>query len=259
MGENSTKFVVIGGLNPDYLAPNAPHQHVGTTDVDLMLQVGVHYDRDDLDFAWLERGLEAAGLEPMLASRGWQWRGLVGDAVVRVDLISDAADNPGQLLVLPGAQIARANNFSGPGAALEDAITRQIPVPEHIRKNHPTVGDWVSIRFAGLGGYLAAKSAALLSRNEDKDAYDLAFVLMYGPGGPQAAARAVTSLHLSGHLAQAPATVRDAVRLLTGESGDVLNRAVGQFLSAGDEATPEQLRQDIRGTAVEYLRSIDYQ
>jgi len=41
------EFVVIGGLNPDFLAPTAPAPHIGTTDVDLLFEIGFIYDRDE--------------------------------------------------------------------------------------------------------------------------------------------------------------------------------------------------------------------
>ena len=50
LGERSTDVVIIGGLNPDFLVSGPPVSHLGTTDVDVLVEVGVHYDREDLDF-----------------------------------------------------------------------------------------------------------------------------------------------------------------------------------------------------------------
>lgn len=50
----------------------------------------------------------------------------------------------------------------------------------------------VSVRFAGLAGYLLSKIAAARTRGADKDYYDLAYVLLHNhAGGPAAAAQVI--------------------------------------------------------------------
>ena len=39
-GPHALDFVVIGGLNPAYLAPKTPVRHLGTTDLDLLFELG---------------------------------------------------------------------------------------------------------------------------------------------------------------------------------------------------------------------------
>lgn len=59
-----TDGLVVGGLNPELLAPvpDAPHQ--GTADIDLVVQLGFVYDRGELDLGWLEAALVATGFAP---------------------------------------------------------------------------------------------------------------------------------------------------------------------------------------------------
>lgn len=208
--EHVDEFVVIGGLNPDFLAPSAPTPHLGTTDVDLLFELGFAYDRDDLDFSWLDRALSEGGFRPQSAS-GWRWTGSLGDTLMRLDLLCDVYDSPGQPVLLPGASEAAAQNLPGPASALHDPIERDLLVPEAVRAQAPNAPDTVRMRFASLAGYLAAKSAALLARDQQKDAYDLAFVMMFAPGGPSAAAAAVAGLEAPAHLPRLLATVRSAV------------------------------------------------
>ena len=73
LGEERSAIVVVGGLNPELLAPVAEAPHQGTADVDLVVQVGMVHDRGDMDFGWLERALTAAEFAPVGDGRGWQW------------------------------------------------------------------------------------------------------------------------------------------------------------------------------------------
>lgn len=49
-GSRASELVLIGGLVPELLV-QSDDDHQGTIDVDILLDIGVVYDRDDLDFA----------------------------------------------------------------------------------------------------------------------------------------------------------------------------------------------------------------
>lgn len=255
-GGHVSDFVVIGGLNPDFLAPNSPYPHLGTTDVDLLFELGLSFERDDQDFGWLDHALEAAQFHPRTGDHGWQWNGVLGDSVVRLDLLSDVYDHPGQLMSLPGARRARVQNFRGPAAALHEPIERDLRVSTTIRAEMPKAPDAVCLKFASLGGYLAAKSAAMMSRGEDKDAYDLAFVIMYAPGGARAAAAAVAEVRLPLHLEPVTKQVIEAVSKLADPASGIVSAVVRQLSQAGDDSTTEQLRTDVSQSAQAFLRGL---
>lgn len=252
-GNNSTDFVVIGGLNPDFLAPNSPHPHLGTTDVDLLFELGLAFDRDAQDFSWLDRTLEAAQLQPTSGEGGWQWSGVLGDSVLRLDLLSDVPDHPGQPLVLPGAARAKVHNFRGPAAALHNAVERELIVSTALRAEIPNAPATVRLKFASLGGYIAAKSAALISRGAEKDAYDLAFVIMYAPGGPRAAAAAVATHLLPQHVDPVEPVVESALRRFADPTSSATEAVVRQLVQAGDDSPAEQLRADVEQSARRFL------
>lgn len=140
--------------------------------VDLLFELGFVYDREDLDFHWLDRALRDGGFEPIDGVAGWQWMGVLGDAHVRLDLLCDVYDSSGQPISLPGAEMATVQNLAGPAPALHQPITREIDVPATVRGELPGAAPTVSLKFASLGGYIAAKAAAFLSRGQGKDAYD---------------------------------------------------------------------------------------
>lgn len=241
-GAHAQDFVVIGGLNPDFLAPNAPVPHLGTTDVDLLFELGFVYERDEDDYGWLDGLLAASGF--VARENGWQWDAIVGGSLVRLDLLCDVHDSPGQTLALPGAEIAAVQNLAGPAPALSNSVTRALTVSDLYRAEHPDAPAQVSMRFASLGGYLTAKSAALLSRGLGKDAYDLIFVSLFNPGGPAAAAKAVREVETGDPYRPQPTdVVLGAARRLLADRL-LLDAFVDSMREAGDDEPPEILRMD---------------
>lgn len=253
-GAHATDFVVIGGLNPDLLAPDSPVPHQGTTDVDLLFELGFVYDREELDFGWLDDVLHAGDFVESRRFAGWQWYGILGATRVRLDLLCDVADNPGQAIHMPGATNAAAQNLEGPAAALHQPVTRSLEVPAALRASSSAVPEQVKLRFASLGGYIAAKSAALLTRGLDKDAYDLMFVIMYAPGGPRSAAVAALDVQVPPGRRSVSETIGPAVQRFVDRTGDWTTIVVGQLFAAGDDSDEDQLRADVSVAASRFLQ-----
>jgi len=163
VGSNRSHLVLIGGLVPEHLVESdEPHQ--GTNDVDVLLDIGLVYDRDDLDFGWLEEALYSAGFVTATPNTGWRWVKDVHGFPVVVEFLVDVQDSAEQEIALPGAATLGAKNVRGPSPALRDI-------------RHAVVGGQAAA-VAGLGGYLAAKGASAYYRRADKDLYDFAWVLV---------------------------------------------------------------------------------
>ena len=68
-------IVVLGGLVPGMLVADpgidGRPEHVGTTDVDLLVTVEVN---DQASGPSIERALERAGFSPVEGEGGWRWR-----------------------------------------------------------------------------------------------------------------------------------------------------------------------------------------
>lgn len=147
-GPHAAELIVVGGLVPDYLTQNAVHTHLGTLDVDIALSVGFVFDRDQVDFGWLENALRSAGFTPARDSAGgsgWRWTVSVDMQPVRVEFLCDVpGDERLGEIALPGCERASAVNLQGPGAALEDPRERVLGGPENPSR----------IMTASLGGYL---------------------------------------------------------------------------------------------------------
>lgn len=115
-----------------------------------------------------------------------------------------------------------------------------------------------TLRFANLGGYLLAKSAAVQSRMLPKDKYDLMYVTLYNDqGGAEAAAKAVAiQIRLAGDAAT-PDDILSAMRNYLDSASVWPGVFVETMVTAGDDATEAQLRADASIGARRFLSVLD--
>lgn len=253
MGPHVTEVTVIGGLNPPLLAPVADAPHQGTVDVDLAIDLAPVYDRDDQDFGWLERALESAGFTPSADGRAWRWT-LRSDGVdIHRDILCDVLDNEGQEMALPGTRSVTAMNLMGPAAAVADATVRPVSLALTDQPGAPHL----HVRYAGLGGYLLAKAAAVVSRRAPKDTYDLAFVLLHCPGGPGSAGDAARRALPAGRQAYLASAFRTATRLLLDPDSEALHSYAEQRIRDGVEDDALTIRLDVATAARRSLAAFD--
>lgn len=240
-GDHTNDFVVIGGLNPEFLSPNAPVPHQGTTDVDLLFALGFDEIAPTGNFSWLDEALARGGFT---STNAWRWDAWLGDALVRLEFLCDVWDHTADTVPLPGS-IAVASKLAGPAAALFAPVLRGLRVSASIRAEFAEAPDVVNLRFANLGGYLLAKAAAVQSRMLRKDKYDLMYVTLYnGQGGAVAAANAVADqLDLAGDAA-APDDIRGAMLKYADSGGNWAGVFAETMVETGDSETVEQLRTD---------------
>lgn len=232
-----TKVTVIGGMVPKTLTLRSRTPHIGTADLDLLLDVAPRYDRDEGDFGWLQAALDSAGFTRIEQSRGWQWLTTIEEKPVIVEFICDVPDSQGLTIALPGAPQVAALNFAGPAPALQNAVEIQL----HRGSGSPAV----QVRFAGLGGYLLAKATAVVSRGFDKDFYDFAFVILNNDfGGPTQAGRGAASALPRHPTHDYTETIRQAVRFFEGANSQGVTAFVREMQVSGDSTSPDILAQD---------------
>lgn len=253
-GDHTDEFVVIGGLNSEYLATDAPVAHQGTTDVDLLFAIGLELAGDGQDFSWLDAALERGGFTSV---NGWRWDATLGDARVRLEFLADVWDHTADTVSLPGSRTAVATKLAGPAAALIDPVLRDLPVPSSVRAEFGVEADAVTLRFANLGGYLLAKAAAAQSRMLHKDKYDLMYVTLYNRGGAAGAATAVAhQLSRAGDVAD-PDGIRTAMAKFADADGAWAGVFAQTMVATGDNATEAQLRVDAAIGAQTFLEVLD--
>lgn len=198
--------IVMGGLIPEVLSegqePSVP-LHQGTTDVDVHLELEL--GRAHVQLAGLEGALRRASFLPIpKAVGGWQWYARVEDAPVRIDLLCDNPEVQAEHVVSVSDAVG-VLNLRGTGYVLEDFETREIS---------GTLADGSPVstpaRFAGLAGYVLTKCISALNRQQQKDYYDLAYVLLYNrDGGPRAVVQRVVRGPLRAHLPELQASLRE--------------------------------------------------
>lgn len=194
--DESVFLVVLGGLVPEVLARDDMQipEHLGTTDVDVLLIT--HVD-PDADLGGVERALDRLGFRPDASTNGWRWRGLVDGVTVKLEFLCDLPDHREHEVIRPrGCSTLAAANLRGTGYVALDFAWEELA---------GTLADGtdvtVRVRFAGLEGYLLSKCVVARTRAAAKDCYDLVYVLMNNrAGGPEQAARQLLAGALAGEL-----------------------------------------------------------
>ncbi len=180
---------LAGGLVPRYLIRRDPEDihtplHAGTTDVDLVLDLDVLATVEA--YRRLEQNLKALGFERGTSDQGqaqhFSWRKPVGGGVtVVVDLLCDAApEEGGRVVELAGER--RLSALKIPGAHLVGRDYVEVELSAELLDERGVATE--TVRVAGVVPFLALKALAYEDRFEEKDAYDLVYMLMHYRGGP---------------------------------------------------------------------------
>ena len=193
---DTPEFVLLGGLVPDLLCSSATREHVGTTDVDV--QVDLEIQGGAVNAARLEAALRAVGFKPD-SERVWRWRDeSAPTAVIKNEFLADLDSAPNRATVkFDGCEQLGAANLRGTGFAARDWEHR--PITARVDGAAATV----EIRVATLPAYLLAKTHAAYGRSLPKDWYDIAYVTLHNDeGGPGPAADRVIAVFASDLIGQ---------------------------------------------------------
>ncbi len=253
---------LIGGLVPRYLAPEAPPDvpaHVGTTDVDIVLDVAVLAAGED--YSSLRDQLKQAGFECLITNgkaSSWQWVCTVhGEQVVIEFLVHTDSPNEKGLVQLDGESIS-ACRIPYAGIASEWYLEKEL------RIERPD-GDGISIeiiRHADAVAFIALKAFAMQSRQERKDVADIVHVLRHFKSGPASVA-AEFAAKLAGDIHQAP--LRSALNILREKFCDDEKTAghekdgPGRYVSFHGIDDPDERARETRnvsGLVTEFLRLV---
>jgi hypothetical protein len=184
LGDEDVFLVVLGGLVPEVLAGDEAlvPEHLGTTDVDVLLIT--HVD-PDADLGSVERALEQLDFKPDPSEDGWRWRGPIERVPVKLEFLCDLPDyREGEVVRPGGCRVLSAQNLRGTGYVARNFAWEELT-------GELADGSTVAVRarFAGLEGYLLSKCVAARTRAATKDYYDLVYVLQHNrAGGPEQAA-----------------------------------------------------------------------
>lgn len=248
-------LVVLGGLVPEVLARDEDlvPEHLGTTDVDVLLVT--HVD-PDADLGGVERALGTLGFKADRNEDGWRWRGPVEGVPVKLEFLCDLADyREGEVVRPSGCAALGAQNLRGTGYVAGDFAWEELT-------GELADGTIVTVRarFAGLEGYLLSKCVSARTRAATKDYYDLVYVLQHNrAGGPEQAARRLREGSLSGALAPLRSTfVEVGARFAGTTDGGPIGYAE-QALEVQPEVEAASLRADAVDVVQRFLAELGVQ
>ncbi len=247
LGDIMDELVLVGGLVPSLLVkqealPHGVDSHVGTMDLDMGLTVAL---LEEGRYRTLTERLRRAGFEQDISGKGHptrqRWR-IDGRERITVDFLippSRPDDRGGALRDIEPDFAA----IIAPGLHLAFQDRERVEIAGETIFGERAIR---TISVCGPGAYVVLKSLAFRLRGENKDAYDLYYVVRnYGAGVSDVAARLVPLLG-------DPSAI-EAVRILREDFGDhdgVGPRRVAEFLSG----TPDDENQaDVAGFVRELL------
>jgi len=246
LGDEDIFMVVLGGLVPEVLASDGVlvPEHLGTTDVDVLLITHVDLDADP---GRVELALERLDFKPDPAEDGWRWRGPIDGMPVKLEFLCDLPDyREGEVIRPGGCRALGAQNLRGTGYVAGDFAWEELTG----RLPDGTVAT-VRARFAGLEGYLLSKCVAARTRAATKDYYDLVYVLQHNrAGGPEQAAHRLRE----GDLASALEPLRTTFLEVQARFAKTTDSGPVAYAQQAVEVQPEVADADLRADAVDVVQ-----
>ncbi len=194
LGPWKKSVYVIGGLVPRYLIrrpaeAEGPPPHVGTTDVDIVLDLAILANVEA--YQHLEENLRRMGFERGTNDEGrvqhHRWVRPIREGVkIVLDLLCDGPQEEGGKLVKLPAEARGLSAVKIPGAHLVFDDHVEVSITAELLDDGGVATEVV--RVAGVVPFVLLKAIAYDDRAEEKDAYDLVYTLTNFEGGPEAVA-----------------------------------------------------------------------
>ena len=249
LGDLMDDIVVVGGLVPSLLIdqgalPEGTPAHVGTIDLDVGLKLAL---LDEGHYRTLTGRLRDAGFVPDQTAEGrptrQRWR-VSRTGSVTVDFLippSRATDQGGKLRDIEVDFAA----IIAPGLELAFRDRRRIRIEGRTVFGEKAAREvWV----CGPGAFVVLKALAFLGRGENKDAYDLHYVIRNFGTGVDEVATCLRSLLPDDDAQQALQVLRDDFL----DHDGVGPRRVAEFLQGGPDA---DIQADVVGFTVALLKA----
>ncbi|MDP2957481.1 MAG: hypothetical protein Q8N53_13740 [Longimicrobiales bacterium] len=257
IGKWGPRLILFGGLAPRYLVKSPPpelKEHTGTTDLDVV--IGVEIDiADEGVYTKLQEELKKTGFSP--SKRGsFAWERKVDGVRVILEFFCpvEPEGGPGSLKRNPGGEA---------GSSVSAIQLRGAEIAATDCAKHTLAGEVldhggyreVEVHVANILPFLVLKAFALMTRDKEKDAYDIVWTLQaFGEAGPASAAEAAAGSPVVDReeVAEAMAILEEHFSELSGKGPSNYSRF---FLGGRDDAEEERtrLRRDARGTVQVFL------
>jgi hypothetical protein len=247
LGDLIDETVIVGGLVPSLLVDQrvVNEHHAGTMDLDIGLALAV---LDEQRYQDLTARLRQAGFSHDFNEKGQptrqRWK-IERDTRVTVDFLIAPS--------LPGDKAARLRNIEQDFAAvIVPGLHIAFADRERVRlEGKTTLGETAArdVWVAGPGAFVVLKALALGNRGENKDAYDLFYVLRHLPSGLPDIVRRLEPHANDLFVREALGTLKENFA----EIDSVGPRRVADFLGGTDDA----VQADARGLVLDLLDLCD--
>ena len=247
LGDLIDETVIVGGLVPSLLVDqrlvqSVDDQHVGTMDLDVGLALAI---LDEHRYQTLTRRLRQAGFTQDENEEGQptrqRWR-IDGHVRMTVDFLIAPS--------LPGDKPGRLRNIEQDFAAIiAPGLHLAFVDRERVRLDGTTIFGEVATRdiwVAGPAAFVVLKALAFRSRGENKDVYDLFYVLRHLSAGLADVVR-----RLEPH-AEDP-SAREALVVLQEDFAEIDSvgpRRVAEFMTGQQD---DALQADVQGLVLDFL------
>jgi peptidoglycan hydrolase-like protein with peptidoglycan-binding domain len=265
IGPWGTKLILIGGMTPRFIVGTAPadmEEHIGTTDVDIVVGVSLATDEDEA-YRTLQQNLKDAQFAPYRnpdtdQEETFRWCRSVDGVRVFLEFFCPVGDGtPGRLLRNPGQNIgSRISAIRTRGAELAYDDYFEVELKGELL-DHGGIQESVKVKVAGLLPFVVLKAFALNERDKPKDSYDIVWTFNAFRDGPRSAVE---------EMAKSPVLnrpeVAEAIGYLRNHFQSTEHRGPSQFaifqlLNADDSDGRERFRRDAHGTVAAFLRHWD--
>jgi len=258
LGEYRDQFVLVGGGVPPLLYPEAEETHVGSTDVDLLLD---HRNITDDVYArirdlFLRNGYyEKEGWSSSFFKTIDLWNGETQEVEVRVDLLAGRYGGTSDSHRTQRVQDVKPRKLKG-GDLLFQAAEAEGGYTEYTLRDVTLPNgalDTVRFNICTIAMFVVLKGLALEERKEPKDAYDVYFCLKHHPGGTTEIAD-----KLRPHLKHS--VVQQALRTISEKFTSVNHdgpKSVVDFMELTDSAEIERIKRDAHEQVQALLRALD--
>ena len=250
LGDYLEDIVVAGGMVPSLLInqdnlPDGVESHVGTRDLDVGFSLGILKDER---YRAISERLREAGFDRdtnddgKLTRQRWKLE-VVGKGKVTLDFLIPPTAEHAQGGTLQNIESDLAA-IVAPGLSLAFQDCKYVTITGQTIKGEEASRD---VPVCGPGAYVVLKALAFEGRGENKDAYDLAYVLRnYGAGIAEVHQRLAPLL--------SSPEAQQALRILRADftSAQATGpKRIAQFLFKHDDANTQQ---DVAGAVKELLR-----
>jgi len=178
LGEFRGHLVLVGGWVPYFLCNNPDEEHTGSMDIDLALEFdAITEDTYQTILAALNRHGFVQGKQPFIYVKQ-----AVTEAgipfTVEVDLLAGEYGGTARVHRHQRAQDVQARKVRGVDLVFQDPVLKLV----HGRLPDGAVNE-VTVRIAGVVPFLVMKGMSIWARKEQKDAYDIYYIISHYPSG----------------------------------------------------------------------------